>query len=65
MANEWIIDVLGDLRAFAVDNALPTLADQLDEALAVAAVEVAQEGARFIRAGEHVGTADHFSGATL
>ena len=44
MANDWIIDVLGDLRAFAAENGLPTLASQLEEALTVAAVETIQDG---------------------
>lgn len=42
MAKDWIIDVLGDLRAFANDNDLPSLAHQLDEAVVVASVEIAQ-----------------------
>ena len=43
MQNEWIIDVLGDLRAFAADNDLPGLASQIEEALMVASVEIAQD----------------------
>lgn len=42
MSKEWIIDVLGDLRGFAQANAMPTLADQLEEAIMVAATEIAQ-----------------------
>ncbi len=44
MSKEWIIDVLGDLRGFAIANAMPTLAEQLDEAITVAAVEIGQIG---------------------
>lgn len=65
MPNEWIIDVLGDLRAFASDNDMPTLADQIDEALAVAAVEIAQDGVGTKRAGGHVGTDRSLSGKSL
>ena len=42
MSKEWIIDVLGDLRGFAQANAMPTLAESLDEAIMVAATEIAQ-----------------------
>ncbi|CTQ48984.1 hypothetical protein [Jannaschia donghaensis] len=42
MTKDWIIDVLGDLRGFARANGLPTLAEELEGALAVAALEIAQ-----------------------
>ena len=42
MSNDWIIDVLGDLRGFAVANSMPTLASQLEEAMVVTAAELAQ-----------------------
>lgn len=42
MSKEWIIDVLGDLRSFAQANAMPTLAEQLEEAIMVAAAEIVQ-----------------------
>lgn len=41
MKNDWIIDVLTDLRAFADKNGLSELARQLDEAALVAAAEIA------------------------
>lgn len=41
MKNDWIIDVLGDLRAFASKNGLPRLASQLDDTLEVAAADMA------------------------
>ncbi|KIT17650.1 hypothetical protein [Jannaschia aquimarina] len=44
MSKDWIIDVLRDLRAFSADNNLPALAEHMDEALAVASVEIAQDG---------------------
>ncbi|WP_299650397.1 hypothetical protein [uncultured Jannaschia sp.] len=47
MSKEWIIDVLGDLRSFAQTNAMPCLADQLDEAIMVAAIEIAQTPAMY------------------
>ena len=34
MQNDWILDVLADLKAFAVANGLGALAEQLDESLA-------------------------------
>ena len=42
MSKDWIIDVLGDLRAFATANELPSLARQLEETVVVASVEIAQ-----------------------
>ena len=53
MQNEWIIDVLGDLRAFAADNHLTGLAQQMDEALVVAALEIAQGTDAAMRTGRH------------
>ena len=43
MANEWIIDVLSDLRAFAASNGLDKLAEQLDDTTMVAAAELASK----------------------
>lgn len=40
MANDWIIDVLADLKSFAAENGLPTLASQLDETALIAAAEL-------------------------
>lgn len=42
MDEMWIIDLLGDLRAFAIKNNLPHLAGQLHIALAVAEDELSQ-----------------------
>ena len=44
MANDWIIDVLADLRRFAGSNGLDALAEQLDDATLVAAAELASRG---------------------
>ncbi len=41
MGQDWIIDVLADIRTFAGQNEMPLLCAQLDEAMIVAAVEVA------------------------
>ena len=46
MAKDWIIDVLCDLRDFATGNDMPRLAEQMEEALVVASVEMAQQIAR-------------------
>ncbi len=39
--NEWILDVLSDLSAFAVENGLIALAEQLDDTKLIAAAEIA------------------------
>lgn len=62
MSKEWIIDVLGDVRGFATANGLPTLADQLEEAIAVAVIEISQvapgqAGLDGTEAGRHAGAA--------
>lgn len=41
MANDWILDVLSDLRAFASLNGMPRLAEHLDDATLAAAAEIA------------------------
>lgn len=41
MGYEWIFDVLKDLKAFAEANDMPELAAKSQEALTVAAAEVA------------------------
>lgn len=38
--NEWILDVLSDLSAFAVENGLTALAEQLDDTKLIAAAEI-------------------------
>ena len=42
MADEWILDVLADLKRFARMNGMFTLAEQLDDTAMVAARELAQ-----------------------
>lgn len=43
MTNEWVLDVLADIKSFAIANDLPGLAGQLDEARIVAAAELASQ----------------------
>ncbi|MDP7186352.1 MAG: hypothetical protein QGI08_11570 [Paracoccaceae bacterium] len=43
MQNDWIIDVLADLNAFAKCNGMPALASQLEIAADVASVEIASQ----------------------
>jgi len=45
MRHDWIFDVLSDLKAYAIRNDLPALAAKVDEAIAVAKVEIEAEGA--------------------
>ena len=48
MHNDWILDVLADLKSFAIANNLDALAEQLDDTTLVAASEIASKahGAR-------------------
>lgn len=43
MSQDWMIDVLKDLKAFATQNGLVALAEQLDDSLMIAAAEVKQK----------------------
>lgn len=40
MSNEWIIDVMADVREFAQKHAMHALAERLDDAIFVAACEI-------------------------
>lgn len=40
MRHDWILDVLSDLKAYALANNLPALAAKAEEALIVARVEI-------------------------
>lgn len=40
MRNDWILDVLADLRQFAQSNDLPLLAEQLDDTALIAVAEI-------------------------
>lgn len=45
MQQNWVIDVLTDLRSFARLNGLPQLADHLDATIRLARSEIAQSTA--------------------
>ncbi len=42
MRHDWIFEVLGDLRTYALANDMPLLAQKVDETLRVARAEVAR-----------------------
>jgi len=44
MQYEWILDVLADLKAFARQNGLNLLAEQLDDTQLIAATELTSKG---------------------
>jgi len=46
VANDWILDVLADLKQFAARNDLTALAAQLDQTAVVAAKEIASTDMR-------------------
>ncbi|MCR8827425.1 hypothetical protein [Pseudosulfitobacter koreensis] len=57
MKSDWILDVLKDLRTFAIENGLPVLAEQLDDTAIIAMVEIA--GRTELTGGQHdAGRAD-------
>ena len=45
MNNEWMIEILNDMRHLAFQNAMTGLAEHLDDAIIVAAIEL-QEASR-------------------
>lgn len=45
MGNDWMIDVLKDMRQVALQNAMLDFAEQLDDAIIVAAVELGERKA--------------------
>ncbi|MCL4068235.1 hypothetical protein M3484_16825 [Pseudomonas sp. GX19020] len=40
MGHDWVFDVLKDLRAYALTNDLPALAQKVEEALRTAELEI-------------------------
>ena len=44
MKNDWILDVLADLKTFAHANGLIALAEQLEDTALVAAAEISSQG---------------------
>lgn len=51
MQNDWILDVLTDLKAFAAANGLGQLSDTLEDTLVIAAAELASRSAKTQQAG--------------
>lgn len=41
--NDWILDVLADLKAFASSNGLFAISEQLDDTMLIAASELASQ----------------------
>lgn len=63
MTNEWMIDVLTDLRKFAAKQAMLNLAEHLDDAILVAAVEIRDnDRGRAVSAGVNDAKAGNISG---
>ncbi|MEM8554651.1 MAG: hypothetical protein AAGF71_07455 [Pseudomonadota bacterium] len=44
MTDDWVLDVLVDLKSFAQQNGMFNLAEHLDDTLIVAAAELAHHG---------------------
>ncbi|MDJ0827641.1 MAG: hypothetical protein QNJ16_19290 [Rhodobacter sp.] len=60
MANDWILDVLADLKTYAKKNGLSVLAEQLEDTALVAAAEIASmEGKAPTAAVANAGTTGH------
>ena len=62
MQQDWVIDVLADLRVFARQNGLPALAEQLDDTILLAASEIERKRQGSGVAGGNegkAGTSDH------
>ena len=60
MKNDWILDVLADLKSFAQTNGLPALADQLRATADLAAIEIASAEAKAeVRNGDECATRSH------
>ncbi len=57
MAHDWILDVIADLKTYAKTNGLSVLADELEDAMLIAAAEIASvEGKAPNAAMRHAGT---------
>ena len=66
MQNDWILDVLADLKSFATANGMTALAEQLDDATLIAAAEIASraENARGRLQTNAAGRAEQDSGGS-
>jgi hypothetical protein len=51
MGHDWVFDVLGDLKSYAIANGLSELAQKADEAMKVAVAEIAALGGGVMLAG--------------
>lgn len=60
--NDWILDVLADLKAFASANGLGALAEQLDDTTLIAAAEITSQRNE---AGAHIDGDQGSSGSDL
>ena len=63
MQHEWVLDVLADLKTFALANNLPALAEQLDDTKLVAAAEIASNTEKTQSYGDTAGPGSDFGGA--
>ncbi len=61
MQSDWILDVLADLKTFALSIELPALAEQLDDTAIVALAEIAslQERTQAHKNGQHTASGVH------
>lgn len=57
MRNEWILDVIADLKRFAEENGMPELADRLTETADVASSELTR--AELVSVGRSLGDVGH------
>ncbi|MEX3314563.1 hypothetical protein [Sulfitobacter sp. PS-8MA] len=64
MHDDWILDVLADLKAFAAANRLPRTAEQLDDAALVALAEMSAQGEGIGRAHGKIAAAGTDMGRT-
>ena len=63
MADDWIIDVLADLKSYSASNALPVLEAQLADTLLIAAAEIASKSrGRPETVASHAGSVGGFPG---
>ncbi len=60
MSQEWMIDVLTDLRKFAQQNGLMGLAEQLDDSILVAAAELKLNGPEMVQGKGYAKPDHHF-----
>lgn len=60
----WVIDILKDIRQFSEKNGMVELAEQLDDAIFVAATEIGMKLAAAGSVEVGTGTSRDFAGAT-